>query len=440
MAQEFENVNNVLKIIQDGLINTVPEPKFFFANKIKFKKADMVGQYYAAAIQSQLEQAVTPGGNTRLAYDLKVANAGTIDQLQITPYEATNRAEMSKGMLNASEGGGNKAYADVSKNRTKAMLDALRIHQEIDYRYGQKPKMTYDEAANATAETSGQFAATLTLDEAEYSIGILSSTQNARVEFWNSAGNQIANTGTAYYRHMVNFARGTRTALFEFTDQTDRDAVVADTDVEVWFEGERTGAAAYDEKVGLDKIITTSTGTLFNVDLDKNDLFRGNTFAVGALTNKKLNMLMIMDALTIPMGLGLSGKTVNMHIAPWHYPGLVDDESALRRYSAEKSAVNGFQSISFLFGDVKINIIVDPYIKLGEAIAYCQEEVRRIGTHDVKLEEFLLSNKNSYIHKVANKNSYEVLGSVDDAIFTEQPKSTVKITGLDPDGTAYTGS
>ena len=84
--------------------------------------------------------------------------------------------------------------------------------------------------------------------------------------------------------------------------------------------------------------------------------------------------------------------------------------------------------------------MVDPYIKLGEAIAYCQEDLRRIGTHDVQLEEFLLQNKNSYIHKVANKNSYEVIGSADDAIFSEMPKNTVKIVGLDWDGTAYTGS
>jgi len=438
-SKPFENTNNILKDIQDKLKTIVPEQRFLFQNRLKMKPGKMVGNKYICAIEPNLEQAVTPGGNTRNAYTLRDANAGRIDQLQITPYEATNRAEIAKGMLESSEKG-DVAYANVGRNRSKSIVTALKMHQEIDYRYGQVKKAEFDSASNATAITSGYSALTAVMDLQQYSIGMFAGMGNAPVEFFDSAGTQIG--GTGYFRRAVNWAVGTRTMLFEFELSADRDAVVsAAAGLEVWFEGERTGVATYDEKVGIDKIITTSTGTLFNVDLDANDLFRGNTLDVSALTNKKMNFLMLMDALNIPISLGLSGKTVNCHINAFSFPGFIDDEAALRRYQATGKAVNGFKALEFLEGDVTIKIIVDPLIKYGEALIYCEDDLERVGTHDVELDSFFYgNNQEGFIHQVPNKNAYEIRCSVDDAIYSENPAGMVKISGIVATDSAYDGT
>ena len=442
----FESANNILKNIQTSLVNVIPSPSFIFANQIKFEESKKLGNNYVFDVEANYEQAVTPGGSARRASTLYSPNAGRIDQATVPSYRAVNRAIIATAMLDASKTE-KTSFDSVIRNRPKSVVMGLAKHNEIDFFYGQTRKGLSHAGtaiANATqVSASGTwYAATVTLDNDDYAIGMYAGMSGARLEFWK-AGAQIGGASQAYLR-TITFKNGSTagSVVVEFESQTDRDAVVtAATSVEIWFLGERTGAAAYDEMIGLNGIVTNTT-TLFGVDTTVNELFRGNTIDWSALTNRKLNLAGLLAAVATPMALGLEGKTVQVHIPQVSMAGLVNDEAALKRYNGnERKGQRGFNTLEFFYNNTSFEIVVNNIVKEGHVFGFVKEECHRVGTHDVQLESATYDGKDNFLYRASGDiDGYEVRASSDQQVYLERPATSFRIAGVAPLGTAWTGA
>ena len=290
---------------------------------------------------------------------------------------------------------------DATKFLVSNMLRSMAKKLEIEMLYGQ---MGYGTVASILGSV-------VTITTAEWAPGIWAGSEGMPIEIRDAAG--TTSRGEAVISSVDMDAR-------TITLNAAPAGVVA-TDV-IWHKG-----AYGNEFPGIHKILTISSGTLFNINVGTYNLFRGNTYSAGsaALSFSKIN-----QAAARAVEKGLDGKLLAL-VNPRAWANMLTDQAALRRYddsySKDKTEV-GSKGIVFHSQNGEIEIEPSIFVKEGYAFLLDLENWSRVGSQDVSFKRPGASEE--MLRELENSAGFELRLYSDQAIFVSRPATNVVITGI----------
>lgn len=371
-------------------------------NAVKFLPKDkQPGNLYHQPVVLGLEHGVTFASSDEDAFNLNAPVAGVIKDAQVKGYPLVLRSVLGYTAASRAAQGGKQAFMDVTKYLVSNMLRSVTKKLEIEMLYGQ---MGYATVASNTG-------AAVTITTAEWAPGIWAGAEGMPIEIRNSAGNVSKGE---FVVQSVNM--DTRVITLNADP-----GVLAGGDV-IWHKG-----AYGNEFPGIHKILTTSSGTLFNINVSQYNLFKGNEFAAGgtALSFNKLNL-----AAARGVEKGQDGKLLAL-VNPRAWANMMNDQAALRRYdgSYSKEKVEmGAKSIMFYAQNGDIEIQPSIYVKEGYAFLINEEDWVRVGSQDVSFKR--PGQGEEFFRDLENAAGYELRLYTDQALFCMAPGKSTLITGI----------
>lgn len=373
-------------------------------NKIQFMSKDkQPGNLYHQPVILGMEHGVTFAGSDDDAFNLNPPVAGQVKDAQVKGNPVVMRSLLGYVAASRAALGGQKAFMDATKFLVANMLRSMAKKLEIEMLYGQ---MGYG-TVSAVSTTQ------LTITTAEWAPGIWAGAEGMPIEIRDSAGTTSRGTFVVSSVDMDNrYVTLTSSAAA---------AGVTSTDV-VWHQG-----AYGNEFPGIHKILSTSSGTLFNINVGTYNLFKGNTYsaASAALSFTKLNL-----AAARAVEKGLDGSLYCL-VNPRAWANMLNDQAALRRfdssYSKDKGEL-GSKSIRFHSQNGELEIEPSIYVKEGYAYMLSTDDWVRIGSTDMTFKR--PGQGDEFFRDLENSAAYELRLYSDQAIFCQAPGKNVLINNI----------
>lgn len=373
-------------------------------NKIKFMSKDkQPGNLYHQPVILGLEHGVTFAGSDEDAFNLNAPVAGQVKDAQVKGSPVVLRSLLGYVAASRAALGGQKAFMDATKFLVANMLRSMAKKLEIEMLYGQ---MGYAAVASATG-------AAVTIATAEWAPGIWAGAEGMPIEIRDSAGSVSRGEFKVISVNMD-------TRVITLNADAAAAGVIA-TDV-IWHKG-----AYGNEFPGIHKILSISSGTLFNIDVGTYNLFRGNVFSAGsaALSFTKLNL-----AAARAVEKGLEGPLYAM-VNPRAWANMLSDQAALRRYDGSYSAgkmENGGEKLAFHSQNGLIEIEPSIYVKEGYAYLLSIDDWFRVGSTDMTFKR--PGQGEEFFRDLENSAAYELRLYSDQALFCMAPARCVLMTGI----------
>jgi hypothetical protein len=402
MVGDFKNLYK-----DSGLINAIPK-WMIVQDRFPFEEAEAgLGQFYVFGVVLQKEQGFTyapSSGVNSGVQTLNAAVAGYIGQAQVEGFAIYLRSRLSYDAAAKASKAGKKAFAQAYGAVLKNMKESHQYRLELCLLYGR------DGLGVVDANNAG----VLTITGASWATGIWASgMKGAILEAFTGVGSSVTQHDGDLTISSIDVANKTVTV-------TGTNSSVVQNDV-LYFKGART-ASAYKECAGLYRILT-NTGTLFNIDAASYELWKAQSYGV----NGNLSLTAIMNAASVGMSFGL--EKAMLMCAPEKFAQLASDEAALRRYVQDTpNAKRGVKGITFVMGQVDVEILPHPLIKQGHAMMLADESIHRVGATDVT---FSLpgSGDPMQVH-VTDSTAIEIRSMSDQGIYSETPAQNVLLTGI----------
>lgn len=363
-------------------------------NKIKFMSKDkQPGNLYHQPVILGLEHGVTFAASDEDAFNLNAPVAGQVKDAQVRGNPVVLRSLLGYAAASRAALGGQKAFMDATKFLVANMLRSMAKKLEIEMLYGQ--------IGYGTIASTGS-APTYTITTAEWAPGIWAGAEGMPIEIRSSDGTTSRGTATVFSVDMTAQSITLNSTLSN----------VVSTDV-IWHYG-----AYGNEFPGIHKILTISSGILFNIDVGQFNLFRGNSYDAlsGALSFTKLT-----QAVARAVEKGLDGRVLAL-VNPRAWSNMLSDQAALRKYDSSYSsskAENGMTSILFHSQNGEIEIEPSIYVKQGYAYVLSLEEWFRVGSTDMTFKR--PGQGEEFFRDLENAAAYELRLYSDQAVFCMAP-------------------
>tara|TARA_R110000868_G_scaffold66014_9_gene197032 strand:+ start:1250 stop:2500 length:1251 start_codon:yes stop_codon:yes gene_type:complete len=371
-------------------------------NKIKFMaKGKQPGNLYHQPVILGMEHGVTFASSDEDAFNLNPPVAGQIKDAQIKGNPLIMRSLLGYVAASRAAQGGQQAFMDATKFLVANMLRSMAKKLEIEMLYGQIGYATV--ASNSTTA--------ITITTAEWAPGIWAGAEGMPIEIRDTTG---ATSKGEFTVTSVNL--DTRVVTVSVSP-----GVLVAGDV-IWHKG-----AYGNEFPGIHKVLTQSTGSLFNIDVAAYNLWRGNTFSASsaALSFNKLTL-----AASRAVEKGQDGRLLAL-VNPRAWANMLNDQAALRKYDSSYSAAkveNGSKSILFHSQNGDIEIEPSIYVKEGYAYLLSLEDWFRVGSQDMSFKR--PGQDTDFFRDLENSAAYELRLYTDQAVFCVAPGRQVLINAI----------
>lgn len=403
MVGDFKNLYEKM-----GLVNAIPS-WMVVQDRFPFEEADAgLGQYYVFGVVLQKEQGFTYAPSSGASSGVQTLNAsvaGYIGQAQIEGFAIYLRSRLSYDAAAKASKAGKKAFAQAYGAVLKNMKESHQYRLEVSLLYGR----------DGLGIVSGNAGGVLSITAATWATGIWASgMKGAILEAFTGTGDSVS-------QHDGDLTISAISVSAKSVTVTGTNSAVVANDV-LYFKGART-TSAFKECVGLYRILSTTTGTIFNIASGDYELWRAQQYAV----NGNASLTAIMNAAALGMSFGLE-KAILL-IAPEKFAQLASDEAALRRYIQDTpNAKRGVKGIVFQLGSVDVEILPHPLVKQGSPMMLPVDAVHRVGATDVTMS--LPGQGEPMTVHVTDSTAIEIRSMSDQGIYLDTPAQAVLLTGV----------
>lgn len=405
MAQynAYSTVNSWIKdIYADQIQNLIPEGVRLL-KMVKFLQGEKeLGDSYIQPVALTHEFGFSVGSG---AFTLQNHIAATYGEAQVqgknmllrtaVAYDAMARASNSK-----------KAFMKWSEQVIGNMTSSFTKRLEILHFYGG--------SSSGIGTVSAIASHVITMTTASWASGIWAGSEGMKLESRTPGG----------VAHDSGLVVSTVDLVARTVTVTGDSATVA---TDVLFFDQFYGS----ELNGLD-VLTTNTGTLYNISATTYALWKGNSYSA---SSAKLTFKKIQAAVALAVSKGLDEK-VTVFCSPQTYADLNTDLSALRKmdssYSSKKGE-SGYEAITFYGVNGEIEIVPTIYCKEGEAFCVPLSKLKRLGSTDVTMR-MPGQDQDQFVLQLPSNAGYEMRLFYDGNLFCERPAWLVKITSIVNDG------
>jgi hypothetical protein len=373
-------------------------------NLIKFSaKEKSLGNLFHCPIVLGMEHGVTFASSDADAFSLQPAIAGSIKDAQVRGAPMVLRSVL--GYVAASRAqAGKEAFMDATKFLVSNMLRSMSKKLEIEMIYGQVGYGIVDSVSGSD----------VTIVTAEWAPGIWAGAESMPLEFYTgaslSASASVSSVDLNTRKVTVSGVTGTITA----------------GDV-IFHKG-----AFGNEFAGVHKILTQTSGSLFNINVSQYNLFKGNEYSAAVsgvaapLSFTKINL-----AAARAVEKGLDSKLTAL-VNPRAWANILSDQAALRRFDGSYSSAelqNGAKSVKFYSQNGEIEIVPSIYVKEGYAYLIAVDDWSRVGSSDITFKR--PGKEGDFFRDLENSAGYELRCMTDQALFCNAPGRSVLITDIE---------
>ncbi len=433
------DVVNVFKRVYGDVTNLLPED-FPLAKMIPFSEKQKVGDSYIECVVLTNETGITLGGSTMDAFELNPAIAGVVKQTSVTPYISVLPSVVPWGVISRSAGAGDKAFFDATKFIVKNNLRSHGRFQEAVRLYGQSAALLgYVSYATATYRgvsfTTGTGTLTLNGTSTALTNGINATTKWILL----APGQFAAGLWVGMEGVQVNEVDSTG-AIIKSGKLVAVDAVMGAIQVDfVPTAASSTtshrlcyaGMESAKEYVGINKVMTTTAGTLFGIANSGYSLFQPNYVT---LSQQKLTLGRFQSAVANAVNKGGLEGDLDCLVNPVVWATLATTEAGLRVYDKSYSsaeAENGFEAITFYTQAGKATFRPHRMVKEGECYALHAPTWSRSGSAEVSFT--VPGMPQELIFPLENQAAYAFRSYSDQYIFCHQPSWNILIDGINAD-------
>jgi hypothetical protein len=190
------------------------------------------------------------------------------------------------------------------------------------------------------------------------------------------------------------------------------------------------GTPTHHTMVGLDKMCTATTGTLFNIaTTDYPDTWMA---APEKTTTGQLSMAKIMNAVSELVNRGCKEDLVCL-LSPRAYEVLNTDMAALRRLdnSYRHSKVDsGAESLCFYGQNGKLEIVPHLYVKWGDAFILPPKRLKRIGATEITFKRPNAASGQDIFRESTSTAGFELRAYTSQSLFPERLNWLIKLSGI----------
>lgn len=334
------------------------------------------------------------------AFNLNPPVSGVVKDAQVRGNPAILRSVLGYTAASRAAQGGTQAFMDATKYLVSSMLRSAAKKIEIELLYGQ---MGYATVASVSGTD-------ITITTAEWAPGIWAGAERMPLDIRDTSGVSRGTSSVA----SVNMSTRVVTLVSAVPGVVATDVIYH-------------GGAYGNEFPGIHKILSQTSGSLFNIDISTYGIFRGNSYsaASGALSFTKLN-----QATSRAIEKGLEGKLLAL-VNPRAWANLLNDQAALRKYDSSYSSSkleNGSQSIKFFSQNGEIEIEPSIFVKEGYCYLLSMDDWMRVGSADITFKRPGYSDQ--FFRELENASGYELRLWTDQALFCSAPGRNVLITDI----------
>lgn len=405
---------------------------------IPFSQKDKVGEKFIEGVVLTHETGFTLSSSTD-AYELASPRAGIVRQAEVTPYQVVLPSIVPWGVMSRSAGGGAKAFYDATKFIVRNNLKSHEKMLEIMRFYGQAASLLgYVSYATATYRGVSFTNGTGTLNGITFTNGVNTSSKYLLLAPGSfSSGiwvgmegiqvNQVDSTGAIVASgSLVSVDADYGYIQVDFTPV----AASSTTSHRLCFSGQENAQ----DIVGIQKILSTASGNLFNIPVTNFSLWRGNNYNVaGKLTLAKVNLAI---AQAVNRG-GLAGD-LRVYLNPRSWGTLASTEAGLRVYDKSydsKGFDNGAESITFFSQCGKVEFVPHRIVKEGDGFALYLPSWRRSGSAEASFS-VPGAPTDQLIFPLENQAGYAFRSFSDQYVFCDMPAVNIYLSGINDEAAA----
>lgn len=422
------------KRVYGDVTNLLPED-FPLAKLIPFSEKQKVGEAYYECVVLTNESGFTLGGSALEAFELNPAIAGVVKQTSVSAYMTVLPSILPWGMVSRSQGS-DKAFFDSSKFIVKNNLrshsrlhEILRLYGQATYRLG---RVSYATATyrgssfttgtgtvNGVTFTNGVNTTTkqILLAPGDFAAGIWVGMEGVKVKQIITSSGAVG-AGASGKLVAVNAKYGYITV--DFTP------VVASSTTSHYLAFD--GMEDSKEYIGINKILSTTSGSLFGITNTNYSLFQPNYVT---LSNEKFTLAKFQSAVADMVNKSGFEGDLDVFVNPRTWAGMATTEAGLRVYDESyKSgeAVNGFESITFYTQAGKATIRPHRVVKEGEAYCLAASTWSRSGSAEVSFS--VPGMPGELIFPLENQAGWCFRSFSDQYIFCQQPSFNLLVDGI----------
>lgn len=418
----------ITQISGDLKVNYAPKIEVAVPNIAKFQNkaecgADFSqvkgnGKQFEMPIVTQLPESTSYNGTGGDGSTLEDAVPMGVVNAQVNGYEQVTRVQTTYKALTTTDDAPAKAFKTAVKLMMENMKDAAYQKAEFSCINGQSGAGTVESASSSDAGVTLDVVFTA----ATWVPMWWNSRKGCKFTFFQSNLSTIV--GTDLIGTVRTVTNSTRTV--NFTMSGTGYASVAATNV-VFTKGALLSGGTFYEAIGIHKQLSTTSGTMFNIDRDTQPLFRAPTKDIaGVMTRQK-----VIQGIQQAVDMGLDGD-VNLWVAPNTWADLWAEDHAIRvidsSYNPNKST-SGSKAFQFEYEGGTITVKQHGYIKRGFAYAIPPKTTWWVGSTDLT---FRLPNvpDNELFLIVPGTNKVEFQCMSDKQFFIDLVARSVYFTGI----------
>lgn len=414
-ASQFETQTTLTgmfkDVYEDKIVNLVPESSVL-QKRIKFVENDKrEGRMLHQPVLLSLPSGVSFGvGVVALVNPV----ASTMGDAQIQGAGMTLADRITYDVAAKAASGGVRAFVEATELVVDALTQSMSKFIEIELMWGNS---NLGSLGQSSVNTGSGTTGTLTVDLAEWSVGIWSGMENMAIDVYQTSGTVKVNTTSAVTVTAVNPSTRVLTISGAAADMTAINAL-ASTALQIY-----PYLAVGNEMNGFYNILV-NTGSLFNISATTYALWQANTYSAASTA---LNFGKIQSAAAVATARGLI-EDVEVFLNPVTYANIVTSQAGARRYDSSyknKEAENGMMSLSFWGPNGKISLTPHIFMKYGYAFILPLKRCQRTGATDLTFT--LPGMPGEFFLQLPGYTAYELRCYTLQAAFCQTPAKGVLI-------------
>jgi hypothetical protein len=412
-------LNGLFKeVYADKIKDLVPESDVLLKMDNFVSKEQREGNKYHQPVVLALPTGATWGVGV---VTLVNAIASQLGDAQVQGSAITHRDLLAYDAAAKAAKGGKQSFAEATSLIVKNLVKATSKFLELDLLYGggSSPATGNAIAQQTTSSNTNGTTQVVTISYATWAPAVFSGMENSQIVFYNAGTLISTGSDSVFTITSLNVVPasstvgGTITVTGSSTGITALNAANA-TVLDIYF-----NSAYGNQMLGLRAILSTSSGTLFNINMTTYSLWASNVYDC---VSTQLTFGKLQSALALGVNRGLETDSMTL-VSPNTFANLIDEQSGARLYDSSydgEKAKNGFKKLQF-FGPNGINTIqVHIFCHQGEAYIFPEDELIRMGPVE-NVTNTLPGMPGDFFVQSQTYAAYELRCYANQAIFLEAP-------------------
>jgi len=421
----FNDLNGIFKRVYAPMLQDVVPECVLLYKAVPFKDgAEKIGEDYNQAVILTQEQGFSYAPSNTDVFALNGAISMKVQQARVPGFQLAGQATINVEAAMKALEKGPAAFDNAIGMQMKNIKESAQKRLEVGFLYGQSGVARAASSVNVNTTTTN-----VVIQLAEWAAGFWAGNTNTKFDIYQNGtyGSQTRIGTGSFTVTAINSNTRTVTLTGATADIAALDTyIAANANLAQFFY-----AGSYNAEMPGLKRQMTNTGTLFNIDAAVYDLWRGNTYTLGAPNTLTFEQLQKAVAVAVERGLDTD---VNVYVNPKTWSKLNTDQAALRQYTGKgdqnsSTYENGAESLKFSSQNGSLTIYSHIFVKEGDAFILPMDEIVRIGATDVTFNLPGTGDGTVFIQGPSTMSAEYRLYS-NQTIFLRAPAKATFVTGI----------